>query len=80
MSSQNIAMSLTPSLIWTPFDSTCGQSDLTTGLLNGPTSSLSSASVTMDMTSTNLHSVIVYSLVSNAGYFFPEGNNAYLTD
>jgi hypothetical protein len=42
--------------------------------LNGlNSSSSSSASVTMDMTSTNLHSVIVYSLVSNAAYFFPEG-------
>lgn len=58
-------MSLTPSLIWSP-PSTPTNDD-------GKT--VDAASVTMDMTSTNLHSVIVYSLVSNALVVFPEGND-----
>lgn len=64
MSSQNIAMSLTPSLIWSP-PSTPVESCRSSTDVNGMNP--------MDMTSTNLHSVIIYSLVSNALSFFPGG-------
>ena len=57
MSAQNVAMAITPSLIWAPV--AAGEEDSTAKY----------------MTATNLHSVIVYSLLSNASFFFPEGES-----
>ena len=54
MSSQNIAMAITPSLMWTP--GVAGED-----------------ATAMHMTATNLHSVIVYNLISHAQFFFPDG-------
>lgn len=55
MSSQNIAMAITPSLMWAP----AGE--------NGENT------MAMDMSATNVHSVVVYNLISHANFFFPEG-------
>lgn len=55
MSSQNIAMAITPSLMWSP--AVDGEEDATA----------------VQMSATNLHSVVVYSLISHAQFFFPDG-------